>query len=121
MIGDGHGIDRRRHDKIDNAADIEIAERLRRGRAVGGQHREYLAIAAAVRRRGDQPLAIVQPGQQAIAHAVGLAMLRYGAFPVVEGEGLAARRDRQARPVGTERGAVQEPLRRHEAAVALRA
>ena len=70
---------------------------------------------------GDQAAIVVQPGEQAVAYAVRLAVLADGALPVGEAERLAARRERQTGAVRAERGAMQIRARRHEPSTALRA
>ena len=112
-------IDGRRHLQVDHAADVQIGQLSGRGRSVGREHGQHFALGVTVRGGRDQPFVVVQPGQQPVAHAVRLAVLRDGAVPVVERERLAARADRQPGAVRAERRTVQETLRGHEAAVAL--
>ena len=120
VIGQRHGVTRGRYFEIDHATDIEAWQRLRGRRAVGDQDREDLSITVAIGRGGDQPLVVVQPGQHAVAHPVGFAMLGDRPLPVMEGERFAPRGDGQAGAIGAQRGAVQETLRGYEAAIALR-
>ncbi len=67
----------------------------------------------------DQPLAVVEPVDEPVAHPVPAAMLEHGPLVVEETEGLAPGGDGQGAALGVEAGAVQEAAGADELAVAL--
>ena len=67
----------------------------------------------------DQPLAVVEPVDEPVAHPVPAAVLEHRPLVVVEAEGLASGGDGQGAALGVQAGAVQEAARADEFAVAL--
>src|SRR5262249_42503900 len=105
--------------QVDDASYVEVGERAGWLGGVRRQKRQHLAWRVTVRGGGDEPLVVVEPGDHAVAHAIRHAVLRNCAFPVVEGEWLASRADRQSAAIRAQRRAVQEALGGHEASLAL--
>ncbi len=80
MIGNGNHVTGGRNNHRNGSSKLDIGKRLRLAAPFGIEDEQALATGCVV--DGNQTLAIIEPVQIAIAHAIGFTMLEYRSFPV---------------------------------------